>query len=196
MFQLYLCLELSSTQTVSSHYTPSFLHILKMMMNAMVTLQSTIEYSTLLLYFLFSTPFLLMFFSTILFPPPSFVCVQSSLLPFSHTNSNNKHKLFSTITFFFSSLNISLVTFIFSFEAIKNQRDSKTMLIMYTNPKMEYRSNMNKDRQKWTETCKGKRLLMKGYNKFQNRPKASNHSTMTMFSKKIMNSKSSMVCLK
>ncbi len=38
MFQLYLCLELFSAQIVSFHYMPSLLHILKMMMNAMVTL--------------------------------------------------------------------------------------------------------------------------------------------------------------
>jgi len=38
MFQLYLCLELSSTQTISFHYMPSLLDILKMMMNMMITL--------------------------------------------------------------------------------------------------------------------------------------------------------------
>ncbi len=38
MFQLYLCLDLSSMQTIYFPYTPSLLHIPKMMMNAMATL--------------------------------------------------------------------------------------------------------------------------------------------------------------
>ncbi len=81
MFQLYLCLQLSSTQTVSSHYTPSLLHIPKMMMNVMTTLQPIAKYSTFL-SLLFSTPLLLLFFSTILLPPLAFVCAHSSALPF------------------------------------------------------------------------------------------------------------------
>jgi hypothetical protein len=44
MFQLYLYHELSSTQIVYSHYMPSFLHILKMMMNATMTLQPIVEF--------------------------------------------------------------------------------------------------------------------------------------------------------
>ncbi len=81
MFQLYLFLELSFMQIVFSHYTPSLLHISKMMMNTTTTLQPTTKYSTLLLYLFFSTPFILIFFSTILFPP-SFVCAHSFALPF------------------------------------------------------------------------------------------------------------------
>jgi hypothetical protein len=45
MFRLYLCLELSSTQIVFSHYMPSLMHILKMMIVVM-TLQPTLEYLT------------------------------------------------------------------------------------------------------------------------------------------------------
>ncbi len=81
MFQLYLCLELLSPQTVSSHYMPSLLHIPEMMMNVTTTLQPTAKYSTLI-FLLFSTPLLLMFFSTIPLPPPTFVCAHSSKLPF------------------------------------------------------------------------------------------------------------------
>ncbi len=61
------------------------------------------------------------------------------------------------------------------------------MLVMYTNPKMKYRGNLNKDRQRWTKTCRSIRLLMEGCNKFWNRPRASNLSIMTMFLEKTMN---------
>jgi hypothetical protein len=43
MFQLYLCLELSSMQIVFSPYMSSLLHIPKMTMNVMVTLQPMVE---------------------------------------------------------------------------------------------------------------------------------------------------------
>ncbi len=145
MFQLYLCFELLFTQIISFHYTPSLLHILKLMMNAIMTLLM-VEYSTCLFFLLFSTPFLLLFFSTpflflffstISLPPLTFICVHISTLPFPllffvvfqwhclHScccelqnlknthNFNNKHKLLSVVTPFFSSLNILLVTFIF-----------------------------------------------------------------------------------
>jgi hypothetical protein len=84
MFQLHLFLELSFTQIVFSHYTPSLLHISKMMMNTTTTLQPIAKYSTLLSLF-FSTPFILMFFSTILLHPPTFICAHSFVLPFSFT---------------------------------------------------------------------------------------------------------------
>jgi hypothetical protein len=70
MFQLYLCLEWSYTQTISFHCTPSLLHIPKMM-NATMTLQPMTKYSTHLFLF-FLTPLLLMLFSTILLPPHAF----------------------------------------------------------------------------------------------------------------------------
>jgi hypothetical protein len=78
-----------------------------------------------------------LFFSTILLPPPPFIVFHSSALLFpllfsvvsqSHslhsccyefqnlkmfTTSNNKHKLLSIVTPFFSSLNTSPITFIF-----------------------------------------------------------------------------------
>ncbi len=65
---------------------------------------------------------------------------------------------------------------------------------MYTNPKMKYKGNLSRNKQRWTKTLRGKRLLMKGYTRFQSKPKASNLSTMTMFVKKTMNSSNSMVC--
>ncbi len=115
---------------------PSLLHILKMMMNVVATLQPIAEYSTLF-SLLSSTPLLLMFFSIIPLPLPTFICAHSFALPFpllftivfqlhySHSvmnsktsktsiTSNNKCKLFLRNTPFFSSLNIPLVTFIFS----------------------------------------------------------------------------------
>ncbi len=76
----YICLELSFMQIVSSHYTPSFLHILKMM-NAATILQPIAEYSTLL-FLLFSTPLLLLLFSTILLLPHAFICAHSSMFFF------------------------------------------------------------------------------------------------------------------
>jgi hypothetical protein len=87
-----------------------------------------VKYSTCLLFMFFSIVLLLLFFSTILLLPPTFVCGHSSALPlpllFSivfqlhslHsccyelqnlkmcTTSNNKHKLLSIITLFFSFL--------------------------------------------------------------------------------------------
>jgi hypothetical protein len=81
MFKLYLYFELLSSQTVFSHYTPSLLHIPKMMMNVVVTLQPTAEYSTLFSMF-FSTPLRLLFFSTIPLPPLAFVCAHSYVFPF------------------------------------------------------------------------------------------------------------------
>ncbi len=76
-----ICLELSSTQIVSFHYTLSILHILKMMKNVTMTLQPTVQYSTLL-SLLFSTPFQILFFSTIPLPCHAFIYVHSSALPF------------------------------------------------------------------------------------------------------------------
>ncbi len=76
------CFELSSLQTTSFHYTPSLVHIPKMVMNATMTLQATIEYSTHLLYLLFLTPLLLLFFTTIPLPPLAFVYAHSFVLPF------------------------------------------------------------------------------------------------------------------
>ncbi len=37
---------------------------------------------------------------------------------------------------------------------------------MYTNPKMKYRGNLSRDKQRWTKTLRGIRLLMKGYTRF------------------------------
>ncbi len=111
-------------QIVSSHYMPCLLHIPKMMMNAMVTLQPMAEYSTIL-SLLFSTPLLLMFFSIILLMIPTFICAHCFVLPFPllfvvvfnciiythivmnsktskmHTTFSNKLKLFLMITSFF-----------------------------------------------------------------------------------------------
>jgi hypothetical protein len=95
-------------------------------------------YSTCLLFVLFSTIFLFMFFSTILLPPPAFVCVHSSMLPFTFViicslsialsilmllwTPNFKHAhnfqqqtqiTFDNYPFFISSLNFLLITFIF-----------------------------------------------------------------------------------
>ncbi len=53
---------------------------------------------------------------------------------------------------------------------------------MYVNPKMKYKGNLNRNKQKWTETYNGRWLLMKGCNMFWNRPRESNLSTMIMFS--------------
>jgi hypothetical protein len=107
-------------QITSSHFM--FLHIPKMMVNAIATSQPIVEYSTRLLFLLFSTILLLLFFSIILLPPLAFVCAHSFVLPFPllffiisqlhlcihatmnfrtskmHTTSNNKHKLLLTIT--------------------------------------------------------------------------------------------------
>jgi hypothetical protein len=66
-------------------------------------------------------------------------------------------------------------------------------LEIYTNPKIKYKGNLNKNRQRWTKTCKCKGLLMKGCSRFWSRPKASNLSTMTMSLERIMNSRSNMV---
>jgi hypothetical protein len=74
-------IELSFVQIVFSHYTPSFLHIPKMMMNVAASLQPTSEYSTLFSLF-FSTFFRLSFFSTIPLPPLAFVCAHSFVFPF------------------------------------------------------------------------------------------------------------------
>ncbi len=82
MFQLCLCFQLSSTQFVSFHYMPSLLHLLKMMMNAVTTLQPMDKYSTFLFSLLFSTPLLLLFFSTIHLPPLAFFYVHFSMFPF------------------------------------------------------------------------------------------------------------------
>jgi hypothetical protein len=53
-----------------------------MIMNVMVTLYPMAKYSTHIRAFLFSTPLLLLFFSTILLPPLASVYVHSSMLPF------------------------------------------------------------------------------------------------------------------
>ncbi len=58
------------------------LHIPKMMMNAMMTLQPTTKYSTNLHDLLFSIPLLLLFFSTNSLPPPTFICAHSFTFPF------------------------------------------------------------------------------------------------------------------
>ncbi len=63
-------------------FPPSLLHILKMMMNAVATLQPMVEYSTFLLFLFFSTLHLFLFFLTISLPPPTFVCVHSFVFPF------------------------------------------------------------------------------------------------------------------
>ncbi len=139
MFQLYLCLELLFTQTISFHYTLSLLHILKMMMNATSTLQPMAKYSTFL-SLLFLTPLLLLFFSKIPLPLATFFYAHSSMLPFPllfdvvfqlhffHSyyyelqNFENAHNFQQKNTScvrwllrFFSSLNIPPVTFIFSY---------------------------------------------------------------------------------
>jgi len=67
---------------------------------------------------------------------------------------------------------------------------------MYKNPKMKYKGNLSKDMHRWIETCKGRKLLLKGYNRFWSRPRASNLSIMTMSSKKTMNLKSNTVCFR
>ncbi len=67
---------------------------------------------------------------------------------------------------------------------------------MYANPKMKYISNLSRDKYKWTETYRGRWLLMKGYNKFWNWPRESNLSTMIMSSKITMNSRNNIVCLR
>ncbi len=46
MFQFYIYHELSFAQIASSHYMFFLLHVSKMMMNAAMTLQPTVEYST------------------------------------------------------------------------------------------------------------------------------------------------------
>jgi hypothetical protein len=65
-------------QIVSSHYTPSLLHIPTMMMNVMASLKPMVEYSTRLLFLLFSTPFLL-FFLLNNFASSSYFCLCSFL---------------------------------------------------------------------------------------------------------------------
>jgi hypothetical protein len=65
--------ELLFVQIASSQCMLFLLHIQKMMMNVAVTLQPMAEYLTSLHIVFFSTP-LLIFFLTILFPPPDFVC--------------------------------------------------------------------------------------------------------------------------
>jgi hypothetical protein len=82
MHLLHLYHELSFVQIISSHYTPFFLHIPKMMMNAAMTLQPMAKYLIHAHALLFSIPHLLMFFSRIPLPPPTFVCAHSSMLPF------------------------------------------------------------------------------------------------------------------
>jgi hypothetical protein len=62
---------------------PSLLHIPKMMMNEMATLQPTAEYSTRLHNLFFLILLLLMFFSTILHPPLPSVYAYSSMIPFA-----------------------------------------------------------------------------------------------------------------
>jgi len=128
-----------SVQTIYFHYTPSLLHILKMMMNVVVTLQLMAEYSTFFLFLLFSTPLLLLLVSTILLPPPDFIYAHSFEFPFPllfivvfsialfafillqipklwkcaqlpAINAN----YFQGLLHFFLSLNILPVTFIFS----------------------------------------------------------------------------------
>jgi hypothetical protein len=58
------------------------LHIQKMMINATITLQPTIEYSTCLHVLFFSTLLILLFFSTISLPPVVFIYIHSYALPF------------------------------------------------------------------------------------------------------------------
>ncbi len=79
---------------------------------------------------------------------------------------------------------------------LKQQKELKKRLVMYANPKMKYISNLSRDKYKWTETYRGRWLLMKGYNKFWNRPRESNLSTMIMSSKITMNSRNNIVCLR
>jgi hypothetical protein len=105
----------------SSHYMFLLLHIPKMMMNATMTLQPTIEHSTHLHALLVSTPLLLLFFLAIMLPPLAFVCSHSFALPFplllsvvsqlhslhsccyelkdfKNTHNFQQHKLFSIVT--------------------------------------------------------------------------------------------------
>jgi hypothetical protein len=65
---------------------------------------------------------------------------------------------------------------------------------MYTNPKMKYKGNLTRGRQRWIEIYKGRWLLMKGCSKFWSRPRESNLSIMIMSSKKIMNLKNNIIC--
>jgi hypothetical protein len=67
---------------------------------------------------------------------------------------------------------------------------------MYVNPKMNYRGNLSINKQRWTKIYRSKTLLMKGCNKFYNRPRESNPLTMTMFLERAMISKSNIVCLR
>jgi isochorismate hydrolase len=67
---------------------------------------------------------------------------------------------------------------------------------MYTNPKTKYKGNLSRDKQRWTKTLRRKWLLMKDYNMFLSKFKESNPSTMTMSSKRIMTSRSSIVNFK
>jgi hypothetical protein len=69
-------------QTLFSPYMPSLLHILKMMMNVITTLQPTTKYSTRIFSLFFSTPLLVLFFLAILLLPPIFVYAHSSAFPF------------------------------------------------------------------------------------------------------------------
>jgi hypothetical protein len=80
MCQSHLYHELLFAQIVSSRYTPSLLHIPKMMMNVVTTSQPTTKYSTHLHALPFSTPLLLLLFSTILLPPPTFVYCRNPTL--------------------------------------------------------------------------------------------------------------------
>ncbi len=82
MFQSNLYHELSFAQIISSHYMPSLMHIPKMMMNVVTTLQPMVEYSTHLHVLFFSTPLMLMFFSIIPLPLLAYVCIHSYVLPF------------------------------------------------------------------------------------------------------------------
>ncbi len=133
---LYIYLELSYVHIASSQCTFCLLHTLKMMVNMGATLLPMAKCSALQHTLLFSTllPF---FFSTVLLPPPIFVCAHSFVLPspllffiislscFPHscfcefqnfentqlsaTNENNFRRLFRL----FLSLNFPPVPFIF-----------------------------------------------------------------------------------
>jgi hypothetical protein len=67
---------------------------------------------------------------------------------------------------------------------------------MYIKPRMRYKGNLTKGRQKWREICKGRWFSMKSSKNFWRRPRESSLSIMKMSSKKILNSRSNILCFK
>ncbi len=88
-------------------------------------------------------------------------------------------------------------------EKIRMERDSfqttlKQIDANYWNLKAK-KNSLNVERkklQKWTEICKRRWFLMKSCKNFQSRPRESSPSIMKMSSKKIMNSRSNVLCFK